>query len=95
MNGLAKKEIAKKYGISIMSISDYVSGKSWKHLTDGPSLEELRSAKRKTPAAKINKQIADQIRTRLAAGELGKDLAVEFGVHKATVSDIKCGKVWR
>lgn len=36
-----------------------------------------------------------RIKTRLSRGEKGQDIAEIFGVHKATISDIKVGKTWR
>jgi hypothetical protein len=45
-------------------------------------------------AAAVRKLSAEQVaevRRRLAAGEKGKDLAVEYGVHRTTISKIKMG----
>lgn len=38
---------------------------------------------------------ATEIRVRVQAGEKGKDLALEFGVSRSTVSMIKRNKTWR
>ena len=91
--------IAERYGLSPLSIPDLVSGKSWKHLFDvsgSPTVGELEAAARRNqkPGAKVTQEIAEEIRRRLANGEMGKDLAVEYGIHKATVSDIKLRKIW-
>ena len=48
----------------------------------------------KNPSAKLTAEQVEIIITRLAKGDLGKDIAEEFGVHKATISDIKLRKTW-
>jgi len=35
-----------------------------------------------------------QIRRRVASGDRQIDIALDFGISKGTVSDIKCGKSW-
>lgn len=89
-----------KYDVTRNTIHEYTSGRRWKHLlgVDGsPTLEELKAecARRRRNSARLNQEKADEIRKRLAAGEQGKDLAVEYGVHKATISDIRQNKIWR
>jgi len=95
--GASRKEMAVRFELSELSISDYVLGRSWRHVTDGPTREALaaESERRKKIGAKITKEVAEEIRRRLGAGELGKDLAVEYGIHKATISDIRQCKIWR
>lgn len=96
--GVPRAAIAAEFGISLLSLSDVTSGKTWRHLLgrDGaPSYADLRAAKRVKPNARITRGIADEIRRRLAAGETGRALAREFGLHPATVSEIKTGKLWR
>lgn len=97
--GRRQEDIATDNGISSNSVRDITLGRSWKHLlgVDGaPTLEELKAfAKQaKKTNAKVTQEIATEIRRRLSIGEIGKDLAVEFGIHKATVSDIKLRKIW-
>lgn len=97
--GVALDVIADRYGISEFSIADFINGRSWKHLLGvpgSPTLAELKSeaARRRRSSAKISLETARAIRRRLAKGELGKDLAVEYGLHKATISDIKLQKIW-
>ena len=45
----------------------------------------------KNGMAKLTQDQADEIRQRQATGELGKNLAEEFGISQATVSRIKHG----
>lgn len=46
-------------------------------------------------AAKLTEEAVRQIRARLSAGETGRSLAAEFGVHESIVSEIKSGRRWR
>jgi len=97
--GEKREDIGPRFGLSPVSVSDITSGKSWKHLlgvNGAPSLAELKARAKvsQKSASKITQETATKIRRRLAAGEMGKDLAVEFGIHKATISDIKLGKIW-
>ncbi|MEK1931547.1 MAG: hypothetical protein AAAC47_17560 [Pararhizobium sp.] len=99
LSGMKPAEIAIANGISTNSIQDITLGRSWKHLlgvNGAPTLDELKACSkqcRKTNA-KVTQEIATEIRRRLSIGEMGKDLAVEYGLHKATISDIKLRKIW-
>lgn len=97
--GERRETIAPRYDISVLSVSDIIGGKSWRHLfgvNGAPSLADLKAvaASNTKSAAKITLETAREIRQRLANGEMGKDLAVAYGIHKATISDIKLQKIW-
>lgn len=47
-----------------------------------------------SPRAKLTQAQAQEIRRRRAAGEEGKALATEFGVHPTTISNIFTGRRW-
>lgn len=97
IEGMGHSEIASKYGISIRTVPDFVSGRSrpWLHGKHGcPTLEDLKAAKKAKKWATLTPEIVTEIRQRLKAGEMGKDLAVEYGIHKATISDVKLRKIW-
>src|SRR5690606_37742691 len=97
ISGMPRKELARKYGLRESSLSSYTDGDAWRHLHGKhgcPTLEDLQAAKRRKPGAKVTAEVAAEIRSRLSKGELGKDLAVEYGLHKATISDIKLRKIW-
>lgn len=49
-------------------------------------------ASHRAHAVKLNEE---QVKMILTSPALGKDIADQLGVHKATVSDIRCGKTWR
>lgn len=96
--GMSRAEIASKYGISVRSVPDFTGGKSraWLHGKHGcPTLEELKKAKNLKPGALLTAEKVREIRERIASGEQGKLLAEEYGVHKATISDIKLRKIWK
>lgn len=87
------------FGCTKTSLSDYTSGKSWAHILGKngcPDIDALRleQKRRRNSAAKITPEIADEIRRRLRRGETGRSIAKRFGVHFATISDIKNGKTW-
>lgn len=97
--GAKNAELAERYGLSPNSVQDITLGRSWVHLLKvkgAPTLASLkkRAKQSQKSASKINQKIASTIRRRLSAGEMGKDLAAEYGIHKATISDIKLGKIW-
>lgn len=60
------------------------SRKHWKHLRGSEAF-----------GAKLTEESVREIRRRLAAGEKGNELAVEFGVKRANISAIKAGRTWR
>lgn len=40
---------------------------------------------------KLTKEQAENVKLRLEQGELGKDLAIEFGLHRTSISKVKMG----
>lgn len=98
INGESRASITTRFSIKPSFLDDVVSGRVWRHLLGqegSPTLAELQSAKRTAPAAKLTREVATEIRRRLSNGETGKALASAYGIHAATVSDIKRGKIWR
>jgi hypothetical protein len=98
--GTKYTELSRRYTLPIWSLQDITTGKTWKHLLGirgCPTLEELKQFARdnQKSSAKINQEIATEIRMRLAAGEVGTRIAEEFELHKTTVYDIKFNRTWR
>lgn len=96
--GMGREGIADKYGISITSVNDYTTehARSRLHGKHGcPTTEEIRAAKNLKPGAVLTAEVVLEIRAKLKAGRMGKDLAAEYGMHKATISDIKLRKIWK
>lgn len=92
-------DLVREFGCSENALPDYTTGRSWKHVlgVNGcPTLDELRAegARRRRNNAKVTVQDAADIRAALASGETGRSVAARYGIHKATVSDIKLGKIW-
>lgn len=97
IGGMLREDIAAKYGISILSVSDFTTGKSraWLHGNHGcPTLQELKDARRFKHKAILTEDKVREIKALIASGMQGKDIAERFGVHKATISDIRQGKTW-
>jgi len=99
ISGMSRAEIAAKYGVSLQSVNDFTLGRSWRHLLgkDGsPSLDDLRVAaqRNKKPNTKLTPEIVIKIRAELSGGATGIELSERYGVHKATISDIKRRKIW-
>lgn len=96
--GKNRSEIAAELGIKRSQVDDIVNGRAWRHvhaLPGAPTPEQLASARQTKPGAKISADLAREIKRRLAAGETGLSIAQRFGLHKASVSDIKRGLTWR
>ncbi len=96
--GESHEILARRYGISENSTSDFTAGRTrtWLLGKHGcPTLRELKAARRWKPGARVTAGDVREIRRRIAMGEQGKLLAVEFGLHKATISDIKLRKIWK
>ena len=92
--GRSVDEICNRYGVKPTFVHDIVGGRSWKHVdADAEALTAARKQRMKTNA-KVTAEIATEIRARLAAGEAGVALAAAYGLHKATISDIKLRKIW-
>lgn len=100
VDGCSIDQIAKHFNFSHVCISDAVYGKSWVHvfdIPDCPTREQIKEQSKHNmkSASKLTESDVKAIKRRLQQGHLGKDIALDFGIHKATVSDIKRGKIWR
>lgn len=58
------------------------------------NMDDMMRGKRYGPSVKLSQAKADEIRARLANGERGCDLAVEYGVKRPAISRIKHGQRW-
>jgi len=97
--GVPIKTILTRYRITKAAMNDYVSGKSWRHILGKPGCPGIKAlkaeaAKRQRNSARLSMEDARAIRARLESGERGVDLASEYGVHNATISDIKKNRIW-
>lgn len=97
--GDALADLVRDFGCTENALTDYTSGRSWRHLLGAngcPTLEQLKAecARRRRSGSKISEEDARDIRAALASGETGRSIAARYGIHTATVSDIKHGRIW-
>jgi len=97
--GDALADLVRDFGCTENALTDYTSGRSWRHLlgiNGCPTLEQLKAecARRRRSGSKISEEDARDIRAALASGETGRSVAARYGIHPATVSDIKHGRIW-
>lgn len=97
--GATSPALAQKYGLDKSTVLAICNGEGWRHVfgMEGcPSLSDLLAVEHnKKPGAKITPEIAQDIKRRLAKGETGRSIALHYGIHFASVSDIKRGATWR
>jgi predicted transcriptional regulator len=79
-DNVSMSKIGKEMGVSQSLVSSIVRGEKWAHI------------KNTRPTKRVDLRLSDEdvktIRRRVAAGEMQKTLAAEFGVCSATVSEI-------
>lgn len=95
ISGTPRREIAKKHGISPATVSDYISGKAMGWMFTRETREEIAHSKQTKPSAKLNKSQVSEIKSLIRSGVSGVEIASRFNIHRATVSDIKTGRIWR
>ncbi len=97
--GHSLRKLATAYSLDASTVSAILKGKNWKHVFDMPGCPTLGELLAVQPnlrsGAKITPEIAKDIKNRLAKGETGRSIARLYGIHFASVSDIKAGKTWR
>lgn len=97
VSGVSRKELSRKYGVPLSSLSDYTGGKSWSHLHGQhgcPTYEELQSAKRRKPGSLLTPDDVRAIRLRLTSGETCAAIAHSYGMKRASIRDIKHRRNW-
>ena len=78
-------ELAEKFGVHSMIISQIRHGKLWKHVGGKIRIED--------GCARLTTEQVAEIFTN-PEGLLQRELAAKFGVCRQTVSDIQCGRRW-
>lgn len=79
--------------------NNHVANLEW--MSQAANLKHARDTKLNTCVgeghhmAKITEATVREIRARLAAGEVGRALAAEYGLHPVTISNIGCRKSWK
>ena len=92
-------EVARIFGVQFGCAHEIVTGNTWRRVGGvsskrGKYIQDTRYAE-EAPRSKMTNEQVVGIRSRLAAGEKGVDLAREFGVIPATISSIKTRRKWR
>ena len=85
--GSKQKDLAAEFGVSPSAISNLVAGKSWRNLR--------RSVPSKTRhGTKLTSADIEVILRRLQAGEKPSQVALDYGVTRQAIANIKRGKAW-
>ena len=85
--GEKQKNLAIEFGVTPSTISNLVAGKSWPHLR--------RSAASKTRhGTKLTSADIQVILRRLQAGEKPSQVALDYGVTRQAIANIKKGTAW-
>lgn len=95
MQGKSARALAKTLGLPLGTVSPIHSGLAFTHRlgVDGnPTLAELRSVRAENPTYKLTEDDVSEIRSLLAKGYLGADLATKYKVSRSIISNIKTGK---
>ncbi len=93
--GQSAKQIAERLNLPLGTVSPVYSGLACQHrlgVEGNPTLEELKSVCAPNPGHKLTEDDIAEIRSLLAQGFWGSDLAKRYGVSKATISNIKSGR---
>lgn len=98
VSGISFSELAEAFLLDKKTVQDICRGKAWPHMIGSPgapTYEQLAAASTPTRnGGTLTTEDAIAIMKRLADGDSGKQIAQAFGIHFASVSDIKHGKTW-
>lgn len=87
--------IARDIGKPKHIIHDVIRGRSWQHLTNAPSPEQLKSARKPTGNPSLTEQEVRLIWSRFLDGESSARIANDLGKSSYVVYDVVRGKSWR
>lgn len=92
-----QREIAARYGVTQVTVSDVVRGRRWNHL--GPVKKRaVRSAVyrgRRHARSRATEEVVRDIRRRVAEGVSQAELARHHGLSESAVNHIVQGRTWR
>ena len=86
--GESQKDLAAEFKVSTAAISNLVAGKSWPGLRRVPTTQKVRHGTKLTPT-----QVGAILR-RLQAGEKPGTVALDYGVTRQAIANVKKGKAW-
>lgn len=88
------RDLAQEHGVADSSISNIITGRTWKHVggpvDPAPLMQGARY--RRSP---LTDGMVEAIRARYTAGETAGALARDYGVSRGTVRDIVTGRTWK
>ena len=83
--------LAKRYGVSLSTISTARTGRSWKHLPGAaPGLRVLRGEQ-----IHLAKLTDDAVRVIRASDLSADELAARYGVRARAIKDVLVGRTWK
>lgn len=91
--GNTVRALAKRFGVSDAAISHIRNGETWAHVL--PELNQQLADKEKYHKYKIQAKDIPVIRAAFAAGDNDTAIAVRYGVHRASIYNIRNGKNWK
>ncbi|MFB9952083.1 HNH endonuclease [Rhizobium puerariae] len=99
-HGTPVNDVAASLGIARNTIESAITGRTWSHISGALSRAELTHSPMHQNHIKgeghyksrLTTEQVSAIRTRVARGERGIDLAAEYGVAKSTITAIKTGQ---
>lgn len=95
ISGVPRDVLSTRYGVSVESLSDYTSGRSWKHLLGkegGPALAQLKAATRTPP---VSEAVAREVWRLHLSGKNSSDIAETVGQSIHVVVGLVTGKTGR
>lgn len=87
------RSLARRYGVSDATISHIRNGDTWAHVM--PELNSQLSDPEKYHKYKIKATDIPEIRKAFVAGDSDTNIAKRYGVHRASIYNIRNGKSWK
>ena len=92
--GRTAREVAERLDVSIHVVQGILSHRTWRHL--GPPLPDRKTRTAPCSGSKLTKSDVARIKWRQEHEDAtDKELAIEFGVERQTIGDIRRGRTWR
>jgi HNH endonuclease len=93
--GRTQEELAAALGVARHVVRLAVLGRTYKHLPGGVTRERVPCHGLEHPLAKLDDNAVRDIRTRAAAGEPAKSLALLYGVSRGSIYQIIQRRTWK
>lgn len=90
-NGVSRKELQIRYGVSKTLIQKIATEEIWNHV----KADYVYERKELNGNAKLNKEIVSNIKRDIKNGIRVLDLVTKYGISEATIYQIKQGRTWK